>query len=105
VATGFSYSTEPRWNPVFPNQLVFTYQSGSLRLGVIDLAAGSVRSIEAASPVPLAHASWCADGRHLVAAQGDWLAVVDSVTGKVTRLTPSNLGRCSEPDCWTRRAN
>jgi TolB protein len=104
VATGFSYSTEPRWNPVFPNQLVFTYQSGSLRLGVIDLAAGSVRSIEAASPVALAHASWCADGRHLVAAQGDWLAVVDSVTGKVTRLTPSNLGRCSEPDCWTPRA-
>jgi hypothetical protein len=39
-----------------------------------------------------------------VAAQGDWLAVVDSVTGKVTRLTPSNLGRCSEPDCWTPRA-
>jgi TolB protein len=104
VATGFSYSTEPRWNPVFPDQLVFTYQSGSLRLGVIDLAAGSVRSIEAASPVALAHASWCADGRHLVAAQGDWLAVVDSVTGKVTRLTPSNLGRCSEPDCWTPRA-
>ena len=104
VATGFSYSTEPRWNPVFSNQLVFTYQSGSLRLGVIDLAAGSVRSIEAASPVALAHASWCADGRHLVAAQGDWLAVVDSVTGKVTRLTPSNLGRCSEPDCWTPRA-
>jgi TolB protein len=104
VSTGHGYSTEPRWNPVFPDQLVFTYQAGSLRLGVIDLAAGSVRSIEAASPAPLAHASWCADGRHLVAAQGEWLAVVDSVTGKVTRLTPSNLGRCSEPDCWTRRA-
>jgi hypothetical protein len=87
-----------------PNQLVFTYQSGSLRLGVIDLAAGSVRPIDTASPAALAHASWCADGRHLVAAQGDWLAVVDSVTGKVTRLTPASLGRCSEPDCWTPRA-
>ena len=49
-----------------PNQLVFTYQSGSLRLGVIDLAAGSVRPIDTASPAALAHASWCADGRHLV---------------------------------------
>ncbi len=104
VATGFSYSTEPRWNPVVPDQLVFTYQSGGLRLGLIDLGAGSVRPIETASPAPLAHASWCADGRHLVAAQGEWLAVVDSVTGKVTRLTPANLGRCSEPDCWTPRA-
>lgn len=104
VPTGYSYSTEPRWNPVFPDQIVFTFQSGSLRLGVIDLAAGTVRAIETSSPVALAHASWCADGRHLVAAQGEWLAVVDSVTGKVTRLTPASLGRCSEPDCWTPRA-
>jgi TolB protein len=104
VRTGFSYSTEPRWNPVVADQLVFTYQSGSLRLGLIDLGAGTVTPIETSSPAPLAHASWCADGRHLVAAQGGWLAVVDSVTGKVTRLTPPSLGDCSEPDCWTRRA-
>ena len=32
VATGYGYSTEPRWNPVFPNQIVFTYQSGGLGL-------------------------------------------------------------------------
>jgi TolB protein len=105
VSTGHSYSTEPRWNPVVPNQLVFTYQEGRLRLGVIDIAAGTVTSIETPSPSPLAHASWCADGRHLVATQGNWLAIVDSVTGKVTRLTPSTLGDCSQPDCWTRRAN
>jgi TolB protein len=105
VSTGHSYSTEPRWNPVVPNQLVFTYQEGRLRLGVIDIAAGTVTSIETPSPSPLAHASWCADGRHLVATQGSWLAIVDSVTGKVTRLTPSTLGDCSQPDCWTRRAN
>jgi TolB protein len=105
VSTHHSYSTEPRWNPVFPNQLVFTFQEGSLRLGLIDLAAGTVTTIETKSPAPLAHASWCADGRHLVAAQGGWLSVVDSVTGKVTRLTPAMLGDCSEPDCWTRRSN
>lgn len=104
VSTGHSYSTEPRWNPADPNQLVFTYQEGRLRLGLIDLAARTVTAIETASPAPLAHASWCADGRHLVATQGGALAVVDSVTGKVTRLTPSMLGDCSEPDCWTRRS-
>ena len=105
VSTGHSYSTEPRWNPVVPNQLIFTYQeAGALRLGVLDLAAGTVTPVSTKSPASIAHASWCADGRHLVAAQGDWLVVVDSVTGKVTRLTPSQLGDCSEPDCWTRRA-
>ena len=105
LSTGHGYSTEPRWNPVFPDQLVFTYQeAGALRLGVLDLAAATVTPIVTKSPVSIAHASWCADGRHLVAAQGNWLAVIDSVTGKVTRLTPSQLGDCSEPDCWTPRA-
>ncbi len=106
VSTGYNYSTEPRWNPVVPNQLVFTFQSaGALRLGLIDLAAGTVEPIETRSGASIAHASWCADGRHLVATQSNWLVVVDSVTGKTTRLTPSQLGDCSEPDCWTRRAN
>jgi TolB protein len=105
ISTGYNYCTEPRWNPVVPNQLVFTFQSaGALRLGLIDISAGTVTPIEAKSPVSLAHASWCADGRHLVAAQAGWLAVVDSVTGKVTRLTSPQLGDCSAPDCWTRRA-
>jgi TolB protein len=105
ISTNHNYSTEPRWNPVVPNQLVFTYQEGgALRLGVLDLAAGTMTPIVTKSPASIAHASWCADGRHLVAAQGKWLVVIDSVTGKVTRLTPSQLGDCSEPDCWTPRA-
>jgi TolB protein len=107
VATGYGYSTEPRWNPVQPNQIVFTYQSGGLGLGLIDLGAGTVAKLPAISALNLSHASWCADGRHLVATQASastgWLAVVDSVTGKVTRLSPSSMGDCSEPDCWVRR--
>lgn len=107
VATGYGYSTEPRWNPVFPNQIVFTYQAGGLGLGLIDLGAGTVAKIPAASALNLSHASWCADGRHLVATQvtasTGWIAVVDSVTGKVTRLSPASMGDCSEPDCWVRR--
>jgi hypothetical protein len=86
-----------------PNQIIFTFQEGRLRLGVIDLAAGTVTSVETVSPLPLAHASWCADGRHVVASQGSWLAVVDTVTGKATRLSATQFGECSEPDCWVRR--
>jgi TolB protein len=107
VSTGYNYSTEPRWNPVVPNQIVFTYQSGGLGLGLIDLGAGSVAKVPAVSSLNLSHASWCADGRHLVATQATastgWLAVVDTVTGKVTRLSPAAMGDCSEPDCWVRR--
>ncbi len=106
LSTGYAYATEPRWNPV-ENQLIFTFQSGQLGLAVADLAAGTVRAVPAASAYDLSHASWCADGRHVVATQASrsssWLAVVDTVTGKVTRLTPPQLGNCSQPDCWTRR--
>ena len=107
VATGYGYSTEPRWNPVFPNQIVFTYQSGGLGLGLIDLGAEKVGPLPAVSALNLSHASWCADGRPLVATQASastgWIVVVDSVTGKVTRLSPSSMGDSSEPDCWVRR--
>jgi len=107
VATGYNYSTEPRWNPVFPNQIAFTYQSGGLGLGLIDLGAGAVTKIPAVSALNLSHASWCADGRHLLATQAStstgWIVVVDTVSGKVTRLSPAAMGDCSEPDCWVRR--
>ena len=107
VGTGYGYSTEPRWNPVVANQIIFTFQSGKLGLAVIDLAAGTVTPVPVTSAFDLSHASWCADGRHVVATQtsksGSWLVVVDTVTGKVTRLSPAQLGDCSEPDCWARR--
>ncbi len=106
LATNYNYATEPRWNPV-ENRLIFTFQTGRLGLAVADLAAGTVQEVPAASAFDLSHASWCADGRHVVATQASrsssWLAVVDTVTGKVTRLTPPQLGDCSQPDCWTRR--
>lgn len=107
VSTGYGYCTEPRWNPSVPNQLIFTFQSGRLSLGIINLSAGTVTPVPVSSPLDLSHASWCADGRHLVATQAtktnSWLAVVDSVTGKVTRLSSVQMADCSEPDCWVRR--
>ncbi len=107
LGTEYNYCTEPRWNPIFPDQIVFTFQSGRLGLAVYDFKARTVTPIPVVAPLNLSHASWCADGRHLVATQASsnssWLVVVDSQTGKVTRLTDGNLGECSEPDCWARR--
>lgn len=108
VGTGYGYCTEPRWNPVVANQIIFTFQSsGRLSLAVIDLAAGTVTPVPVTGALDLSHASWCADGRHVVATQAtktnSWLAVVDTVTGKTTRLSSAQLADCSEPDCWVRR--
>lgn len=106
LGAGYNYATEPRWNPV-ENKLVFTFQSGRLGLAVADLATGTVQEVPAASAFDLSHASWCADGRHVVATQASrsssWLVVVDTVSGKVSRLSPEQLGNCSQPDCWTAR--
>ncbi len=107
LATGYGYSAEPKWNPIETNQILFTYQSGGLHLAVLDLQAGVVTPVPTTSAMSFSHASWCADGRHVVATQSlnsqSWLAIVDTKTGKATRLTDSKLAECSQPDCWVRR--
>ncbi|MEY4402385.1 MAG: hypothetical protein RIR91_420 [Verrucomicrobiota bacterium] len=107
LSTGYGYSAEPRWNPVEPSLIAFTFQSGGLHLAVADLQSGAVTAVPTTSALSLSHSSWCADGRHVVATQSlnaqSWLAIVDTVTGKATRLTDSKLGECSQPDCYVRR--
>lgn len=106
VSTGYSYCTEPRWNPVESSLIAFTFQSGRLGLAVADIKSGTITPVPVTSPLNLSHSSWCADGRHLVATQAtnnrSWIALVDTVTGKVTRISDAKLGDCSEPDCWVR---
>jgi hypothetical protein len=91
---------------VDPSLIAFTFQSGRLGLAVADIKAGTITPVPVTSPLNLSHSSWCADGRHLVATQAtnnrSWIALVDTVTGKVTRLSDAKLGDCSEPDCWVR---
>jgi Tol biopolymer transport system component len=69
LSTAYRYCTEPRWNPVDSSQIVFTFQSGRLGLAVADLARGEITAVPTTSPLNLSHASWCADGRHVVATQ------------------------------------
>jgi len=107
LSTGYGYSAEPRWNPVEPGLIVFTFQSGGLRLAVADLQSGAITPVPVTSAMGFSHSSWCADGRHVVATQSlnsqSWIAIVDTKTGKATRLTDSKLGECSQPDCFVRR--
>jgi TolB protein len=104
LSTGYSYCTEPRWNPKDPAQIIFTFQSGRLGLAVADITKGEIVAVPTTSPLNLSHASWCADGRHVVATQAtkttSHLVIVDTKSGKTTRLTDAKMGNCSEPDCW-----
>jgi len=107
LSTGYGYSAEPAWNPVETSLIAFTYQSGGLHLAVADLQSGTITAVPTTSPMSFAHASWCADGRHVLATQSlgaqSWISLVDTKTGKATRLTDSKLGECSQPACHVRR--
>jgi len=107
LSTGYGYSAEPAWNPVEPSLIAFTYQSGGLHLAVADIQSGTIVAVPTTSPMSFAHSSWCADGRHVLATQSlgaqSWISIVDTKTGKATRLTDSKLGECSQPACHVRR--
>jgi hypothetical protein len=76
-------------------------------LAVADLQSGAITPVPATSAMSFSRSSWCADGRHVVATQSlnsqSWIAIVDTKTGKATRLSDSKLGECSQPDCYVRR--
>lgn len=107
LSTGYGYCTEPRWNPIDAAQIVFTFQSGRLGLAVANIKAGVITAVPTTSPLSFSHASWCADGRHVIATQAtkttSCLVIVDTKTGKTTRLTDAKMGNCAEPDCWVGR--
>lgn len=108
LATGGGYASEPAWSRVERSRIAFTQAGeGTNSVAVLDLAKGTV-TVAAQGTGSVAHsrASWCADGRHLVVQSQQrgtdryWLSLVDSATGKVSRLTGDQLRSCVQPDCW-----
>lgn len=108
LSTGGGYASEPSWNGVDRNLIAFTQAGeGTNSVAVLNLAQGTV-AVAAQGSSATAHSrpSWCADGRHLVVqsqrrgTDSYWLSIVDSVTGKVSRLTGDALPACKQPDCW-----
>jgi len=94
------YCAEPDWNKVNPDLIVFTVASGkqfqiatysfSKRKSVVR-TQGSTDGIEPC---------WTNDGRHLVftrrSSRGQEVWLLDSETGKTTRLSPQSLGSTSQ---------
>jgi len=108
LATGGGYASEPSWNRVDRKLVAFTQAGeGTNSVAVLNLEQGTVAVAgQGSAAVAYSRPSWCADGRHLVVqsqrrgTDSYWLSLVDSVTGKVSRLTGEALPACKQPDCW-----
>ncbi|MDR1497813.1 MAG: hypothetical protein LBS59_05300 [Puniceicoccales bacterium] len=109
INTGFNYATEPSWNPVFPDKIAFTYQSGGFHIGVVDTRTGVVEKVATTPVGNYTHPVWCADGRHIVAVKiagrATRLVLIDTKPSansrsgkKVTVISGPQMANCFEPD-------
>ncbi len=97
------YCTEPAWNPVAKqNKIAFTASTrGGHQVAIYDLKSRT-SSFLTRGPGSFTEARWLNDGRHLVATQSrtgsSTLWLIDSETGKTTKLPSGRLGKISQSD-------
>lgn len=93
------YCAEPDWSLANPSKIAFTAKMGSAyQIAVYDQKAGASKVVTNA-PTDAIEAAWLADGRHLIctfrAANTRALWIIDTETGKKTRLSPTSFGNAS----------
>jgi len=105
ITSGISkFCAEPDWSRADPNKIAFTVWSGGYQIAVLDL---STRHAEVVSKAPFdgIEPSWLADGRHLVYTARDRstsvICILDSVTGKSVRISPTSLGSVMQASVHT----
>ncbi len=100
LATNISkYCAEPDWSAAEPNKIVFTAGVGrGYQTAVFDLAAKTSKIVSKA-PTDSIEPVWLADGRHVIctfrAANTRSLYILDTESGKATRLSPATMGNTS----------
>ena len=99
LVTGFNYCAEPDWSAANPNKIAFTAAQGrGFQVAVYDMASGK-GAVVTKAPTDAIEPVWMADGRHLIctyrAANTRSLWLVDTESGKATRLSPTSLGNAS----------
>ncbi len=99
--------TEPDWNPRDPNQIIFTAAvGGRFALALYDFTKRESRFLTQGSGDAVAPC-WTNDGRHVIfthrTASTSNLMLLDTQTGKTTRLSDSRLGKASHADFWIGR--
>lgn len=97
LATNISkYCAEPDWSAADPSKIVFTAKVGSgYQSAVFDTKSGASKIVSKA-PTDAIEPVWLADGRHILctyrAANSKVLYIVDTESGKATRLSPAAFG-------------
>jgi len=92
--------SEPAWNPRNADQIVFTAAMGrEFEIALFEFSKGQSRVITNRAGDAV-HAEWTRDGRHLIytqrTARSNRLMLLDTVTGKVSQLSPDDFGNCSQ---------
>jgi TolB protein len=100
IATNISkYCAEPDWSTADPSKIVFTAGVGrGYQSAVFDQKTGTSKIVTRA-PTDAIEPVWLADGRHIIctyrAANSRMLYIVDTESGKATRLSPTAMGNTS----------
>ncbi len=95
------YCAEPDWSAADPSKIVFTAGVGrGYQIAVFDLKSGTSKIVSKA-PTDAIEPVWLADGRHVLctfrAANTRSLYIVDTESGKATRLSPTAFGNAGSP--------
>lgn len=97
------YCAEPDWSRGDPKKIVFTAGVGrGFQSAVYDFSGGGAKIVTKA-PMDATEPVWLADGRHILCtyrnstSRAIWL--VDTETGKATKISPSGLGNAWSPSC------
>jgi len=93
------YCAEPDWSAADPKKIVFTAGVGrGYQTAVFDLGTNTSKIVSKA-PTDAIEPVWLADGRHVIctfrAANTRSLYLLDTESGKATRLSPVSLGNAS----------
>lgn len=100
LATNISkYCAEPDWSSADPKKIVFTAGVGrGFQIAVFDMGTNSSKIVSKA-PSDAVEPVWLADGRHVIctfrAANSRSLYLLDTESGKATRLSPTSAGNAS----------
>jgi TolB protein len=99
LVTGFNYCAEPDWSMASPNKIAFTAAQGrGFQVAVFDMSTGK-GAVVSKAPTDAIEPVWMADGRHLLctyrAANTRSIWLIDTESGKATRLSPTSLGNAS----------
>ncbi|MFA6287515.1 MAG: biopolymer transporter Tol [Opitutaceae bacterium] len=107
VPTAISgYCAEPDWSKADPTKVAFTMRAGGsgYQIAVYDLSRKMPTKVVSKAAGDAVEPSWLGDGRHLVytarGANTRSLTILDTETGKSTRISPATMREVSQCSVW-----